>query len=203
MNLFNLDGPVMQFLSRLADLFLLNVLFILCCIPLVTIGAANTALYTVALKAARNEESYITRSFFLAFKNNFKISTLTWLIVFIAGVILWTDFRIIPGMQAPIRQILQVLTLAFAFLYLITVQYLFPYIARFENTVSGSLKNAFLMAVAHLPYTMLLAAITVLAVMATLYLDFRIIGFLWLAIGFSGVAYINSIFFRKIFEKFE
>ena len=203
MNLFNLDNPLMQFLGKLADLFILNILYLICCIPIVTIGAATTALYTVTLKAAKNEESYITRSFFRAFKSNFKIGTLTWLIVLTAGIVLWLDLQIIPNISRQIRQVLQILVLMIALLYLITALYLFPYIARFENTVIGSIKNAFLMAVIHLPYTMLLAAITILAFMATLYIDFRIIGFLWIVIGFSGLAYINSIFFRKIFVKFE
>lgn len=203
MSFFNLDSPVMQFLSRLADLIILNILFIICCIPIVTIGAATTALYTVTLKAVKNEESYITSSFFKAFKSNFKIGTLTWLIVLTVGIVLWADFRILTIMTSPIREILQVFLLVMLFLFLIIELYLFPYIARFENTVFGSLKNAFLLAVAHLPYTMLLAAITVLAVLSTLYIDFRIIGFLWLVIGFSGLAYINSFFFRKIFAKFE
>lgn len=203
MGLFNLDSPLMQFLTKMADLFILNILYLICCIPIVTIGAATTALYTVALKAAKNEESYIVRSFFKAFKSNFKIGTLSWLIVFAIGLILWTDFQILPSMVEPLRQVLQVLTLSVSLLYLVSVLYLFPYIARFENTLIGSFKNAFFLAVAHLPYTMLLAAITVLAIMATLYIDFRIIGFLWLIIGFSGLAYVNSIFFRKIFAKFE
>lgn len=203
MSFFNLDSPIMQFLSRLADLIILNILFIICCIPIVTIGAATTALYTVTLKAVKNEESYITSSFFKAFKSNFKIGTLTWLIVLTVGIVLWADFRILTIMTSPIREILQVFLLVMLFLFLIIELYLFPYIARFENTVFGSLKNAFLLAVAHLPYTMLLAAITVLAVLSTLYIDFRIIGFLWLVIGFSGLAYINSFFFRKIFAKFE
>lgn len=203
MGLFNLDSPLMQFLTKMADLFILNILYLICCIPIVTIGAATTALYTVALKAAKNEESYIVRSFFKAFKSNFKIGTLSWLIVFAIGLILWTDFQILPSMVEPLRQVLQVLTLSVSLLYLVSVLYLFPYIARFENTLIGSFKNAFFLAVAHLPYTMLIAAITVLAIMATLYIDFRIIGFLWLIIGFSGLAYVNSIFFRKIFAKFE
>lgn len=203
MNLFNLDNPVMQFLSKLADLFILNLLFLICCIPIVTIGPASVALYTVTLKAAKNEESYIVKSFFKAFKSNFKIGILTWLIALAAGMILWVDFRILPNLSGQFRQILQVLIMMITLLYLITVLYLFPYIARFENSVTGSIKNAFLMAVVNLPYTMLLAAITVLAILATLYINFSITGFVWLVIGFSGLAYINSIFFRKIFAKFE
>lgn len=203
MNLFNLDSPIMQFLSKLADLVILNLLFIVCCIPIITIGPALTALYTVTLKAARNEESYIVRSFFQAFKRNFKIGTLAWLIMLAVGIVLWMDFRILPGLPGSAGNILMILTLAVLFFYFIIMMYLFPYIARFENTLPATIKNTFLMSVAHLPYTLLLVVFAVLAVLATLFINFAIIGFVWLVIGFSGMAYLNSIFFRKIFAKFE
>ena len=74
MNFFNLDSPFMRFLTKMADLIILNILYMICCIPIVTIGAASTALYTVSMKAVKNEESYIIRGYFKAFKENFKIS---------------------------------------------------------------------------------------------------------------------------------
>ena len=67
---FNFEGPVFSFLSRLADLFWLNLLFVICSIPVITIGASSTALYYVTLKMAKDEEGYITRSFFKSFKEN-------------------------------------------------------------------------------------------------------------------------------------
>lgn len=75
MSFFNLDSPVMRFLTKVADLIILNILFLICCIPIVTIGAASTALYTVTMKSVRDEESYVIRSYFKAFKDNFKIGT--------------------------------------------------------------------------------------------------------------------------------
>lgn len=203
MSLFNLDSPLMQGLGKIADLFILNVLFIVSCIPIITIGPALTALYTITLKAARNEESYIFRGYLKAFKDNFKIGTLSWLIVLIAGVVLWADFRILGSMPDSIKTVLSVLLLLAFFLYSITATYLFPYIARFENTLFMTIKNAFFMAIAYLPYTLLFVAFAVLAVLATIYIPFQIIGLVWMLFGFSGLAYLNSIFFRKIFAKFE
>ena len=77
---FNYEGPVFTSLSRLADLFWLNLLYIICCIPLVTVGAASTALYYVTLKMAKDEEGYITRSYFKSFKDNFVQATAIWLL---------------------------------------------------------------------------------------------------------------------------
>lgn len=203
MSLFNLDSPLMQGLGKIADLFILNLLFIVSCIPIITIGPALTALYTITLKAARNEESYIFRGYLKAFKDNFKIGTLSWLIVLIAGFVLWADFRILGSMPDSIKTVMSVFLLLAFFLYLITATYLFPYIARFENTLFKTIKNAFFMAIAYLPYTLLFVAFAVLTILATIYIPFQIIGLVWMLFGFSGLAYLNSIFFRKIFAKFE
>lgn len=203
MSLFNLDSPLMQGLGKIADLFILNILFIVSCIPIITIGPALTALYTITLKAARNEESYIFRGYLKTFKDNFKIGTLSWLIVLIAGFVLWADFRILGSMPDSIKTVMSVFLLLAFFLYLITATYLFPYIARFENTLFKTIKNAFFMAIAYLPYTLLFVAFAVLTILATIYIPFQIIGLVWMLFGFSGLAYLNSIFFRKIFAKFE
>ena len=85
---FNMDNKFFVFMGRVADLILLNILCILCCIPIVTAGASITALYYVTLKMARDEESYIIRSFFRSFKQNFKQSTLIWILMLAAGVLI-------------------------------------------------------------------------------------------------------------------
>ena len=70
--LFNLDSPIMRFLSKVCDLMILNVMCIICCLPIVTAGASITALYTITMKMVRGEESYIFKGFLKAFKENFK-----------------------------------------------------------------------------------------------------------------------------------
>ena len=69
---FSMDNKFFQAMGRIADLLILNLVFLVCCIPVVTIGPALTALHYVTLKMARNEESYIIRSFFKSFKQNFR-----------------------------------------------------------------------------------------------------------------------------------
>lgn len=99
MNLFNMDGPVFRFLGKLADLMILNVVFLICCLPIVTIGASLTALNYVSLKMAEGEEGYIVKSFFKSFRQNFVQSTLMWLITLAAGLILCLDFYIVKGVS--------------------------------------------------------------------------------------------------------
>ena len=72
MKIFDLDSPLMNVLNKMADLMWLNILTLICCIPVITAGAALTSMHYVALKIVRNEESYITRSFFKSFKTNFR-----------------------------------------------------------------------------------------------------------------------------------
>ena len=94
---FSVEGPLFSGLGRLADLFWLNILFIVCSLPIFTIGASTTALYYVTLKMVKNEEGHITKSFFRAFKENFRQSTLIWLMVMLVGALLFGDYLIMNG----------------------------------------------------------------------------------------------------------
>ena len=91
---FNMDNKFFVFMGRVADLILLNILCILCCIPIITAGASITSLYYVTLKMARDEESYIIRSFFHAFKQNFKQATIINIIMLLTAGVLFVDLRI-------------------------------------------------------------------------------------------------------------
>ena len=202
---FGLDSPLMRFLSRLADIFILNILFLICCVPVITIGASATALYTVTLKMARNEESYMVKGFWKAFKSNFKISTIVWLIMLVLGIILGLDYRITVAFTGVMGKVMQIAILIIGTFYTITMLYLFLYIARFVNDVKNSLKNALLFSILNLPYTILIAVITIAPVFLT-FLTGKTLAyglFIWLFFGFAAIAYVNSLLFRKIFAKYE
>ena len=95
MKFFDIDGPLMQGLTKIADLMILNFLTILCCIPVVTAGAAFTALHYMVLKLARNEEGYIAKGFFKSFKENFRQATIIWILVLISVAFIIFDYLII------------------------------------------------------------------------------------------------------------
>ena len=95
MKIFDLDSPLMNVLNKMADLMWLNILTLICCIPIITAGAAFTSMHYVALKIVRNEESYITRSFFKSFKTNFRQATLIWLMILLIAAVLGGDYYII------------------------------------------------------------------------------------------------------------
>ena len=84
-DMFSMDNPVMNFLEKLMNLMILNVCFLVSCIPVITIGAAWTALFTVNLRMVKKEEAYVFRTYWNAFAKNFKQSTKIWLFVLVAG----------------------------------------------------------------------------------------------------------------------
>ena len=97
--LFNYDNPVWRFIGKLGDLIILNVLWLITSIPIVTIGASTTALYYVTLKLVRDEDGYTIRSFFKSFKENFKQSTIIWLIMLAVGLLIGFDLYFFIYMQ--------------------------------------------------------------------------------------------------------
>ena len=94
---FNItDNVIVRALNKICDMCCLNVLWLVCCIPVFTIGASTTALYTVMLKMVKNEEGYIFRGFFKAFKENFKQSTIMWLILLVLGIVCFREPATLP-----------------------------------------------------------------------------------------------------------
>lgn len=200
---FNFEGPLFTSLSRLADLFWLNLLFILCCVPIVTAGAAATALYYVTLKMAKDEEGYITKSYFKSFKENFVQATVIWILLVAVMAIMYIDLVVAGGgsfteaiNSAAISNVVMVAAGVMTIVLVMTGTYVFPLLAQFDNTVINTIKNAFLISVRHLPYTILLIAITVAPVLLVWYFPPLLI---IVVIMFAAVAYINSKIFNRIF----
>ena len=168
MKFFSVDSPLYRFLSRVLDILKLNFLWILGSLPVFTIGASTTALYYTVHKSIRGDRGYTTRTFFGAFRDNFKAATLPYLI--------WLAVMIILGCDAYITyQVLKTGSMKGAFFYFFLIMiavaimwsaFLFPYIARFENTVKQTLKNAFLLMIRHLPWALLLLVILVASVLS-------------------------------------
>lgn len=200
-----MDSPLMRFLTKIADLMVLNILFCVTSIPLITIGASWTALYSVTLKMVRDEEGSVSRSYFRSFRQNFKQATLLWLGVLVVLALLVLDIRVLNGMAGGTAPgLLRVGVEILALLGIMVLQYLFPSLARFEASLADTLKNACMMALAHLPKTALMTAAAVGAVWITLINNTTIaVGLMvWPLIGFSLMAFGNSGILRKIFDNY-
>ena len=203
---FNLaDNAVTRALSKICDMVCLNILWLVCCIPIVTIGASTTALYSVMLKMVKNEEGYIFRGFFKAFKENFKQSTIMWLLFAVLWIVWWLDFNFAGALPGQFSLVIRAFFLLLGFLLLSVMTYAFPLTARYVNTIGATLKNALILTVAKLPYTFLMILVLVAAVLGSLWntvtLMFSIP--LWFLIGGSLIAWIDSWLLRRVFTVFE
>ena len=202
---FDMDNRFFTFMSRVSDLIILNLLCILCCLPIVTAGASITAMFYVTLKMVRNEEAYIAKSFFKSFKQNLKQSIIINLIMLVTGALLYFDLTIAKSMSGLPGKALSVIFMMILLLYVMVFIYIYPVLAKFYNTIKNTFINAFLMAIRHLPYTLLMLLITALPV-AILYIPtFKVqslVLMLFVLIGFATIAYINSHFFVKIFDNY-
>ena len=202
--IFNMDNKFFTFMSRVADLIILNLLFLLCCIPIVTIGPAITAMYYVTMKMVRNEESYIARSFFKSFKENFKQGVAIWMLALVLILLEFLEFFIMKQLSGGIYTVVKYGLLVIALLMAMILQYVFPLLAKFYNTVKNTIRNALLMSLRHLPYTILMLLINIAPIIAmllnTMIFSYGILAYFLL--GFSTLAFANSFFLVKIFDKY-
>lgn len=201
---FNPDSPLMRFMTKVADLIILNILFLVTCLPVFTIGAALTGLYAVTLKMVRDQEGSITKSYFHAFRQNFRQATLLWLAVLALAVILLLDIRVLNAVATDWAMGLKFAVEAVGVLALAVVQYLFPLVAKFEATLGTHVRNACLLALAYLPKTALLTGAVIGAVYLSLLnnLTISIALIFWPMLGFALLAFGNSGILAKIFDNF-
>ena len=201
MRFFNLDSPLMQALNKLADLLWLNVLTMLCCIPIITVGPSLTAMHYMALKIARNEEGYITRGFFKSFKENFRQGVVIWLIQLFVILVLAGDFIIMTYSGLEFNQFLHVILLAIAIMVFFISMFLYPVLAKFENTVFRTIRNALFVGVLQFPKTVLMMIMTVLPVLM-FFMFQQLIPVVFL-FGLSVPAWLSAKLYDKFFQKLE
>lgn len=201
MKFFDLDSPLMQVLNKVADLLWLNILTMICCIPIVTAGAALTAMHYTALKIVRNEECYITRGFFKSFKENFKQATIIWLILLVVILVLLGDFFIMRNSGVKFNIVLQVIITAVGVLVLFTSIFVFPVLARFSNTTMRTIKNAFIMSILQFPKTILMIICNILP-LALIVVSARLIPISFM-FGMSVPAFLSALLYNKFFKKLE
>lgn len=191
----------MQALGKMADLMWLNLLTLICCIPIVTAGAALTAMNYMALKIVRNEECYITRGFFKSFRQNFKQATLIWLLIVFVVAVLVGDFVIMRYSGLSFPKFLQIVIIAIGILFAFMVTFVFPVLAKFDNTVRRTIKNAFLMSIMQFPKTILMIILYVIPPVVFVYFPQAIpVVFLF---GLSLPAWLSAKLYNKFFQKLE
>lgn len=201
--LFNLDSPVMRFMSNVADLVVLNLIWLICCVPIVTIGPACTAMCYTARGMARGDAPPVLKTFFRAFRENFRQSLAVFLILLIP-VCLGAAYLLMAvsgGLdQIPVLKYLCVLAVV---IIGFVCSYLYPLLAHFDNTVGATLKNAFLLPLANPFLALVVTALNLLPVLLLLInpeLFARCIIF-WLLIGSALTAVINAKILGPFFAR--
>lgn len=202
--IFSIDGPVGRALSRFTDLLTLSVLWIVCSVPLVTLGASTTALYTMTLRIVRNEEGKISDGFLRAFKENFKNATIIHLILAAFTFLISFYVTVIGVLPEGMQTFFYGASLLFILLLLMEIQFVYPVQARFENTIWNVMKIAWLMAAGHLPVFLLTVLITGLPVWTLLLNTGLFIRMLpaWILVGPGLIAWLNSYLFQYCFKKY-
>ena len=199
--LFSLDSPLFSFLSKVADLMLLNILTLICCLPIVTVGASMTALHYVVLKMVRDEESYIIKSYFKSFKQNFKQATIIWLILLLVGAVLVGDIFILNFSTIGFSNWIRIALFTVIIIVLLATMHLFPVLSRFDNTIKNTFKNSFFMGILTFPKTILMLIIWVAPLLiAAVIVQATPIVFM---LGISAPAYLCAKLYNKTFKRFE
>lgn len=196
-----LVNPVLDFINTLCNFVALNLLFLITCLPVFTIGAALSSLYYVTLREARGEYGYLIRPYLREFVRNLKKGTAAFAVLAAAGAALvfclafW--FSLGTALSACVTGLLAVALLV----WLMTVTYTFPLIGRFENTVRQTLKNAFCLMMSNVRPTLWLLLIYVLALCLCWFLP--LMKLLMVLFGFAFIAYCQSYVLKGVFEPYE
>ena len=160
-DLLNPDRPLLSFITKMTYSAYLNLLWMLCSLPIFTIGASTTALYYVTLKMAEDRDEGLTGMFFRAFRQNFVPATKIWLILLAVGGFFAVDGYVLSRIWSTniLWTLLAAVLIAAAIAYAMVLLYAFPLLARFENTTFGILKTALLVGLRYLICTLLMAAV--------------------------------------------
>ncbi|MBR4291585.1 MAG: YesL family protein [Oscillospiraceae bacterium] len=200
----NLKDSLLTFFHNLFDLMVVNMLWLLCCLPVITIGPAVCGMYTVTLKLAREEAVNPVKDFFLGFKRNFKSGLLLGLIALLLPVIVAGDAFFALQRTGALRNVYLVVAVMTGVIWLIFISFTFALQAMFENPLKIQILNAFKLAAVAPGKTVILWLILLIPVIAALVLPpvaIEMLGFLYLVVGFSGPAYGASRILRNIFDR--
>lgn len=198
-NLFGQDGPVMRALTDLSTLVFLNILTALCCIPVVTAGAALAAMHYVIMEMIEERGGPLVPEYLKRFKENLKNATPVWLILLAAAVFLYADYRIISGGQMGLPKAMLIPIYAGMFVLAAVYVYVIPLTAKFVYSTGAAFKNAAILAAAYFPRTILMVMIS--AVMPALLYNVTRLLPLFFLLALSLPAYFCALLYMPVFEK--
>lgn len=195
--LFNLDNPFFTALGKLVDVVAISLLWLLLCIPVVTIGPASAALYYVVVKVIRRERGYLTREFFKSFKMNFKTGAGAGLIVTFMAIVLYFDrYFVSRYMEGTTGFVMMAIFNAMMVIILISSLYLFPVLSRFNVGIKQLFKTSIFLAVKHFPSTIAMAAIFAVMVLGVYFIP------IFILIAPALYNLLSSLLLERVFKKY-
>lgn len=204
MNLFQYDSAFSKGLTRVMDFLMLNVLWIICSLPIVTMGAATTALYYSMIKIVREKDSGIVKIFFHSFFQNLKQGCCLTIIFLIGGIALYWGIQTYSTIGSSFSTIAMTILIVLLIIWGIMFSYAFPLLAQFDNTIKNTIKNAFLISMSNLKKTLIVTVLNLVPII--LYLGLPYIFALslpfWLFWGIAIIAFFNTKIFVRIFDTY-
>ena len=205
-NLFSLENPLVQLLSRACDLMITNLLFLFSCIPVFTVGAAICGMTKVCQAIVTGDERGIWHLYWTGFKNSFKQATIVWLCVLVVAASLFCYWLLITNVfTGVLSTVLLVVMIFLAVIALGLVVYLFPLIARYENNLREHVRNAGILAITRLlltPLLIIFTAVPFILPLISLEAFLRTMIF-WVVIGFAFLCYMTNLLLRPIYKVLE
>ncbi len=198
--IFNLDSKVMQLANKFADLMLLNVLTIICCLPIITIGPAITAMHYVLLKLYRNEGIYIIKSYFKSFKENFIQGVFLGLIYVVIAAVLIIDLIYIRNMEN-VNLIIEIVVIVAIVLAAFSYVWVFPLQSRYENKIRTTVKNSFMVGALNFTKSIMMIIISAAPILVFM-MTTSALPILTL-LGLTVPAYVQTMLYSQVFDKME
>lgn len=195
------DNKLYNYFYKLADYLLLNFIWIIFCIPIVTIGVSSTALYYTFHKVLKNSEGTLWNTFWNTFKSNFKQGILLWIIYLFIFSLFGIDiyFTYILSKSIPIMSFLLLIIPVIAIFTFVCSIYSFAYISHINDNIGTVLKNSVLICVMNLPYTLLLVIGFVFCIFSIAYFSFGPLLIFVLPVLYT---HLQTWIFEKVFSKY-
>ena len=196
-----LANPVLDFINTLCNFVVLNLVFLISCLPVITIGTALSSLYYVTLREARGEYGYLVRTYIKEFRKNLKSGTAAFAVLFVIGAVILFNLAFWFNLGGIPAAVITGLMAVGAIVWLFTFTYTFPLIARFNNSTKQTLINTFCLMMSNVKATLALLLIYVMVLFLCVFLvPMKLMMVLF---GFAFIAYCQSFVFKKVFEPYE
>lgn len=200
MGVFDINGKFFRTLTKAGDFIILSLLALVCSLPVITLGTSITAVFYVALKMARDEEGYVWKEFFKSWKQNLKQGIIIELILAVLAGLLIADVNICyqwaNAEGSTLIRLLMFAALGMLIVLAAVVLYVFPVLAKFDNTVFATLKNSLVLCMHHFPQTLSM----MIATYGLIYFTIQYWGVVFLTVPL--IFYIDSFIFARILQQY-